>query len=99
MRGRPVTGRQFALYDMPGQKRGCVVDVQANRLSHLDRRVVLPLLPAEAKPPVAPPVPAPSASTCHLMLRTRRPAEPSRQRQETSRALKARGEKSAAMRY
>jgi hypothetical protein len=45
---KPGLGRQFALYDMPGRKGGCVVDVQANRLSHLDRRVVMPLLPADA---------------------------------------------------
>jgi len=53
-REKPGLGRQFALYDMPGRKGGYVVDVQANRLSHLDRRVVLPLLPADAKPPEIP---------------------------------------------
>jgi toxin CcdB len=39
---------------MPGGRDGYVVDIQANRLAHLGRRVVVPLLPAQSSPPDIP---------------------------------------------
>jgi toxin CcdB len=50
---RPA-GRQFAFYRMPKGGRGYLVDVQADRLSHLRFRVVVPLLPVEIRPPELP---------------------------------------------
>jgi toxin CcdB len=46
---------RFDVYPMPGKGRaGYVVDVQADLLSHLATRVVVPLLPlAGAPPPIA----------------------------------------------
>jgi toxin CcdB len=35
---------------MPRHRAGYVVDIQANRLAHLGRRVVVPLLPADSSP-------------------------------------------------
>jgi hypothetical protein len=48
------SGRQFAVYGMPKGRRGYLVDVQANRLSNLRHRVVVPLLPADDTPPELP---------------------------------------------
>lgn len=39
---------------MPKGRAGYLVDVQANRLSELRHRVVVPLLPAEITPPALP---------------------------------------------
>jgi len=39
------------VYRMPGRDAGYVLDVQAALLSHLNTRVVVPLLPATAAPP------------------------------------------------
>jgi hypothetical protein len=47
-------GRQFSAYRMPKGRRGFLVDVQANRLSHLRFRVVVPLLPIDGTPPELP---------------------------------------------
>jgi toxin CcdB len=39
---------RFDVYPMPNNRRGYVVDVQANLLNHLVTRVVVPLLPLDA---------------------------------------------------
>ena len=39
------------VHPMPGQGDGYVLDVQAELLSHLGTRVVVPLLPEETAPP------------------------------------------------
>ena len=38
------------IYETPGRGGGYVVDVQASLLSHLNTRVVVPLLPRESAP-------------------------------------------------
>ena len=39
------------VHPMPGKGDGYVLDVQAELLSHLDTRVVVPLLPEDTAPP------------------------------------------------
>jgi toxin CcdB len=42
------------VHPMPGQREGYVLDVQAERLSHLATRIVVPLLPEDSAPkPIA----------------------------------------------
>jgi len=41
----------FDVYPMPGKGSGYVLDIQADLLSHLATRVVIPLLPEHIVPP------------------------------------------------
>jgi toxin CcdB len=42
------------VHPMPGQREGYVLDIQAERLSHLATRIVVPLLPEDSAPkPIA----------------------------------------------
>ena len=41
---------QFDIYHMPRRRGAYVVDVQADRLDHFARRVVIPLFPADDVP-------------------------------------------------
>jgi toxin CcdB len=42
------------VHPMPGQRDGYVLDIQAERLSHLATRIVVPLLPEDSAPkPIA----------------------------------------------
>lgn len=42
---------RFDVHPMPGKGNGYVLDVQAELLTHLATRVVVPLLPEDAAPP------------------------------------------------